>query len=191
MVRYSRMMDLGTPAPEILLPDAAGRLHSLKDCAGSKALLVAFLCNHCPYVQHMLDGFVKFAREYQPRGLAVFAISSNDIAAHPEDAPAKMGELARARGFTFPYLFDESQQAALGFGAVCTPDFFLFDRELKLAYRGQFDASRPQRADLPVTGADLRAAVDAVLAGKSAPAEQQASAGCSIKWKPENEPEWA
>ena len=185
------MLGLGTRAPDFALPDAAGRLHSLKDSAGSKATLVAFFCNHCPYVQHMLDGFVRFAREYQPRGLAVFAISSNDIAARPEDAPAKMGELARARGFTFPYLFDESQQAALRFGAICTPDFFLFDRDLMLAYRGQFDASRPQRSDLPVTGADMRAAVDSLLAGRSVPAEQKASAGCSIKWKPENEPEWA
>lgn len=190
MLRFSRMIDLGTTASDFSLPDPARRLHSLKDAAGSKAVLVAFLCNHCPYVKHMLDGFVKFARDYQPQGLTIFAISSNDIAAHPEDAPEKMGELARARGFGFPYLFDESQEVALAYGAICTPDFFLFDRELKLAYHGQFDASRP-RLNLRVTGADLRAAVDSLIAGKSIPSKQTASAGCSIKWKPKNEPEWA
>ena len=190
MLRFSRMTDLGTVAPGFSLPDAAGRMHALMDFAGSKAVLVAFLCNHCPFVQHILDGFVKFARDCQARGLAIVGISSNDIAAYPDDAPERMGELARSRGFPFPYLFDESQAVALAYGAICTPDFFLFDRDLRLVYRGQFDASRP-RSNVPVTGADMRAAADAVLAGKSVPAGQTASAGCSIKWKAGNAPEWA
>jgi hypothetical protein len=133
-------------------------------------------------VKHVLDGFVTFAREYAPRGLAVVAISSNDVAAFPADSPAEMTKLARAKGFTFPYLFDESQTVARAYDAACTPDFFLFDGERRLVYRGQFDGSRPSGSQ-PVTGADMRAAVDAVLAGKAAPAKQIPSVGCSIKWK--------
>jgi peroxiredoxin len=197
------MLELGTPAPPFALPDGEGRMFRLEDVAGSRALLVAFICNHCPFVKHILDGFVQYARDYQSRGLAVIAISSNDIASYAEDAPEFMVKLARERGFTFPYLYDESQKVALAYEAICTPDFFLFDARNRLAYRGQFDASRPKinrpplpghpplRTDLDVTGADLRAATDAVIAGRAVPEPQTPSAGCSIKWKPENEPDWA
>lgn len=201
MLRHSTMIHLGTAAPSFELPDAgSGRRYSLQDFSSSNALLIAFICNHCPFVKHLLDGIVSFARDYQPRGLAVVAISANDIVSHPEDAPEEMARLARERGFTFPYLYDESQRVALAYEAICTPDFFLFDRERKLAYRGQFDASRPhterdERANrprnmAPVTGRDLRAAADAVLREDAPPAEQIASVGCSIKWKRENEPTW-
>src|SRR5688500_9224805 len=138
-LRQSRMLELGTPAPAFRLPDAvSGKLVSLEDFASAPALLVAFLCNHCPYVKHILDGFAAFAREYGARGLAVVAISSNDIEAYPADAPGPMAQLARERGFTFPYLFDESQNVAKAYQAICTPDFFLFDSDRRLAYRGQF-----------------------------------------------------
>jgi hypothetical protein len=143
---------------------------------------VAFICNHCPYVKHILDGFVAFTREYGPRGLAVVAISSNDIATHPEDSPGEMAKLARAKNFTFPYLFDESQTVARAYDAACTPDFFLFDGDRLLVYRGQFDGSRPG-SQQPVTGVDLRSAADAVLAGSPVPERQSPSVGCSIKWK--------
>jgi peroxiredoxin len=189
-VKLSRMVALGTRAPDFALPDAiTGRTFRLEDFAGQPALLVAFLCNHCPYVRHILDGLVQFAGEYGPKGLAVAAISANDAAAYPEDAPQAMAKLARERGFTFPYLYDESQAAALAYEAICTPDFFLFDRERRLVYRGQFDASRPG-SQVPVTGADLRAAAEAVLDGRPAPAEQTPSAGCSLKWQAANAPEW-
>ncbi|HZF16283.1 MAG TPA: thioredoxin family protein [Steroidobacteraceae bacterium] len=197
MLRLSRMIDLGTRAPKFTLPDGGGRTHSLDEIAGSKPVLVAFICNHCPFVKHMAGGLADFAREYQAKGLAVVAISSNDVASHPEDGPREMAEFARSHDFTFPYLYDESQRVALDYGAICTPDLFLFDGERRLVYRGQFDSSRPDRnrpplrTDLPVTGVDLRAAADAVLAGKALPKEQSASAGCGIKWKPENEPDWA
>ncbi len=203
MLRFSRMMALDTEAPEFALADGAGRKHSLDEVAGNKPVLVEFICNHCPFVQHMAGGLAEFARQYQAKGLAVIAISSNDVAAHPEDGPEEMAAFAQSHGFTFPYLYDEGQEVALEYGAICTPDLFLFDARRRLVYRGQFDASRPKinrpplpgapplRTDLPVTGADLRAAADAVLAGKPLPKEQTASAGCSIKWKPENEPEWA
>lgn len=189
-LRHSRMLPLGTPLPACSLPDGRGRLHSPEDYRDAPALLIAFLCNHCPYVKHVLDGFVAFAREYQARGLATLAISSNDVTAYPQDGPQEMARLAEERGFTFPYLYDETQQVARAFQAVCTPDFYLFDRDRKLAYRGQFDGSRPKN-DVPVTGADLRRAADAVLAGKPVPGEQIPSAGCSLKWKPGNEPDWA
>jgi peroxiredoxin len=185
------MLELGTPAPAFRLPDAvSGKLVSLEDFAPAPALLVAFLCNHCPYVKHILDGFAAFAREYGARGLAVVAISSNDIEAYPADAPGPMAQLARERGFTFPYLFDESQNVARAYQAICTPDFFLFDRDRRLAYRGQFDGSRPNGKG-PVTGADLRAAADAVLGKAPVPQQQTPSAGCSIKWKTGQEPDWA
>lgn len=179
----SRMLALGTAAPPFRLPDAAtGKTVALEDFAASRALLVAFICNHCPYVKHLLEGFVAFAREYASRGLAVVAISSNDVAAYPADSPAEMAKLARAKSFTFPYLYDESQSVARAYEAACTPDWFLFDGDRKLVYRGQFDGSRPGGAQ-PVTGADLRAAADAVLAGKPLPEKQTPSIGCSIKWK--------
>lgn len=188
--RQSRMLELGTPAPHFALSDPAGRVHALDDFREAPALLVAFLCNHCPYVKHIVDGFAGFAREYQARGLAVVAISANDAKTYPADAPAAMAEVALRHGFTFPYLHDESQAVALAYQAVCTPDLFLFDRDRRLAYRGQFDDSRPN-SGIPVTGASLRAAADAVLAGRPVPGEQFPSVGCSIKWKAENAPDWA
>jgi len=181
--KQSRMLDLGTPAPAFRLSNpSTGETVALEDFASSPALLVAFLCNHCPYVKHILDGFVAFAHEYHDRGLAVVAISSNDVSQYPADSPAEMAKLARERGFGFPYLYDESQSVARAYDAACTPDLFLFDGSRHLAYRGQFDGSRPGRKQ-PVTGADLRAAADAVLAGKTVSGEQMPSVGCSIKWR--------
>ena len=179
----STMLALGTTAPPFALPDiASGKTVFLEDFSASRALLVAFICNHCPYVKHVLDGFVAFAREYAPRGLAVVAISSNDVTRYPEDSPTDMGKLAREKNFTFPYLYDESQFVARAYDAVCTPDFFLFDNNRRLVYRGQFDGSRPGGRQ-PVTGADMRVAADAVLAGNPVPHAQLPSVGCSIKWK--------
>jgi peroxiredoxin len=189
-MKQSTMLELGTAAPPFTLPDGTGRLHGLEDFAASPALLVAFICNHCPYVKHILDGFVRFAAEYQRKGIATVAISSNDVASYPADAPAEMARLAAARGFTFPYLHDESQGVAKAFRAVCTPEFYLFDPNRRLVYRGQFDGSRPN-SKTPVTGADLRAAADALLAGHAPAAEQVPSAGCGIKWKRGNAPDWA
>jgi peroxiredoxin len=183
MAMQSTMLALGTAAPPFRLTDtASGKTISLEDLAGSPALLVAFLCNHCPYVKHILNGFVSFAAEYGPRGLGVVAISSNDITTHPADSPTEMAKLAREKSFTFPYLYDESQAVARAYVAACTPDFFLFDGDRRLVYRGQFDGSRPGSPQ-PVTGADMRAAADAVLAGKPVPPKQLPSIGCSIKWK--------
>jgi peroxiredoxin len=197
------MVPLGTPAPDFDLPDTRrgheGRRVRLADFAGAPALLVMFLCNHCPYVKWLRDPLAALVREYQAKGLAAVAISANDAAAYPDDAPDKMTLEAAAadsgRGYVFPYLYDESQAVARAYRAACTPDFFLFDRHHRLAYRGQFDDSRPTGrstpapgAGLPVTGADLRAALDAVLAGRPAPARQLPSLGCNIKWKPGNEP---
>ena len=190
-LRESRMIALGSPAPDFALPDVvSGRTVRLAELASAPALLVAFICNHCPYVKHIRAGFVAFAREYQPKGLAVVAISANDPAAYPEDAPEAMAREAKDAGFTFPYLYDETQAVARAYEAICTPDFFLFDRDRRLVYRGRFDASRPG-STVPVTGADLRAAVDALLAGRPVPAEQHPSMGCSIKWKPGNAPAYA
>ena len=187
--RESRMLELGTKAPDFALPDPSGKVVRLADFDGKPALLVAFICNHCPYVKHIADGFAAFAREYGEKGLSVVAISANDAGAYPEDAPPAMAEVARAHGYTFPYLYDESQQVALAYQAICTPDFFLFDADRRLVYRGQFDDSRP-KGDAPVTGESLRIAVDALLDGRPVPAEQMPSVGCSIKWKPDNAPEW-
>jgi peroxiredoxin len=184
------MLELGTPAPAFALPDPAGQVHRLEDFAGAPALLVAFICNHCPYVKHIMDGFAAFAREYGEKGLAVVAISPNDAQAYPADAPPAMAEVAAAHGFTFPYLHDDSQAVALAYQAICTPDFFLFDRDRRLAYRGQFDDSRPN-SGIPVTGESLRAAADAVLQGRAVPGEQVPSVGCSIKWKESIAPDWA
>lgn len=190
-LKQSRMIELGTPAPDFALPDVvSGRTVRLAHFAAEPALLVAFICNHCPYVKHIRAGFAEFARQYQPRGLAIVAISANDPAAYPDDAPEAMAREAAAAGYTFPYLYDETQATARAYEAICTPEFFLFGRERRLAYRGRFDASRP-KSDEPVTGADLRAAADAVLAGRPAPAVQQPSMGCSIKWKPGNAPAYA
>lgn len=186
----STMLALGTEAPAFRLPDPAGRTVALEDFRDAPALLVAFLCNHCPYVQHVREGFAKFAREYQAKGLAIVAINSNDAKSHPDDAPPAMAREIERFGYVFPYLVDESQSVAKAYRAACTPDFFLFDAARKLVYRGQFDASRPGNAT-PVTGADLRAAADAALAGRAIPADQKPSIGCNIKWKPGNEPDYA
>jgi peroxiredoxin len=189
VMMQSRMLALGTTAPGFSLPDPAGKLHVLADFADARALLVAFICNHCPYVKHIVDGLAQFARDYQPRGVAIVAINPNDASRYPEDSPANMAKLAAQKGFDFPYLYDASQDVARAYQAVCTPDLFLFDQARHLAYRGQFDASRPGNKQ-PVTGADLRAAADAVLAGR-ATKEQVPSVGCSIKWKPGQQPDWA
>ena len=187
--QHSRMLALGTPAPKFSLPDAAtGRMVALEDFATSPALLVVFLCNHCPFVKHMLDGFIAFARDFGPRGLSVVAISPNDIESYPADSPAEMARIAKAKGFSFPYLYDESQEVAKAYRAACTPDYFLFDRERQLAYRGRFDASGPGNTT-PVTGSDLHAAARALLEGKAVPRDQTPSIGCSIKWKAGQEPD--
>lgn len=183
----STMMPLGTEAPDFRLPDTTGRTVARDDFADAPALLVAFICNHCPFVRHIRAELARFGREFQERGLAVVAISSNDIEAFPDDGPEGMAEEARTAGYTFPYLFDESQEVAKAYHAACTPDFFLFDADRRLAYRGQLDGARPGNG-VPVTGADLRAAADAVLAGQPAPTEQTPSLGCNIKWKPGNAP---
>jgi peroxiredoxin len=183
------MLPLGTAAPNFSLPDADGKVVSLGDFKSSPALLVMFICNHCPFVKHVADELAKLGRDYQAKGAAIVAINSNDIVAHPDDAPAKMKEEVKARGYTFPYLFDETQAVGKAYHAACTPDFFLFDASQKLVYRGQLDDSRPQ-SGIPVTGRDLRAALDAVLAGKPVNSEQRASLGCNIKWKAGNEPEY-
>lgn len=185
----STMLALDTPAPDFSLPEpATGETISLSDFSGTEALLIVFLSNHCPFVKHLADHFAGVAAEYQGRGVAVVGINANDITTHPDDSPAKMKEEVARRGYTFPYLFDESQEVAKAYRAACTPDFFLFGADGKLAYRGQYDASRPSLG-VPVTGADLRAAMDAVLAGE-VPSEQMPSVGCSIKWRAGNEPEW-
>ena len=185
----STMLPLGTSAPGFQLPDSTGRLVSKDDFAGSPTLLVMFLCNHCPYVKHVAEEVVRVAREYQARGVAVVAISSNDVAAYPQDGPEAMrAEKARV-GYPFPYLFDETQEVAKAYRAACTPDLFLFDAQQMLVYRGQLDDSRPGK-DVPVTGEDLRRALDAVLAGGTVDARQKASIGCNIKWKPGNEPDY-
>ena len=185
----STMLDLGTPLPSFSLPDFNGRTVSSADVKGSKALVVAFICKHCPFVKHIRQEFSRFAREYEAKGLQVVAIASNDITAFPEDGPEGMKQEAAEAGYVFPYLFDEKQQVARAFRAACTPDLFLFDANGRLAYRGQFDGSRPKN-DVPVTGGDLRAAADAVLAGKPATETQRPSMGCNIKWSPGNAPEY-
>ena len=180
-------LEIGTPAPEFSLPDSEGRSRSLSDLAGEDATLVAFICNHCPFVVHIAQGFADFAQEYQAKGLGIVAINSNDADRYPADSPELMTQFAEKYSFSFPYLFDASQDVAKSYKAVCTPDFFLYDADLKLAYAGQFDASRPGRSE-PVTGDSMRAAVDAVLAGEPVSSPQIPSSGCSLKWKPGNEP---
>lgn len=190
MVRtLSTMLPLGTTAPNFSLPNIDGSIVSLDDFRGVPALLVMFICNHCPYVKHIADPLAQLCAEYQAKGVAVAAINSNDVANYPDDAPAKMAAEAAARGYTFPYLFDETQEVAKAYCAACTPDFYVFDGDRRLVYRGQLDDSRPGNGK-PVTGADLRAALDAVLAGNAPPADQRPSMGCNIKWKPGNEPDY-
>jgi len=183
------MLELGTAAPDFRLPDTGGKMVSLQDFASSRALLVAFLCNHCPYVGHVRPRFAELARDFQSKGAAVVAISANDAGAYPEDGPQGMAEEARRFGYSFPYLYDESQQTARAYRAACTPDFFLFDSGRRLVYRGQMDDSRPGNGR-PVTGQDLRQAVEAVLAGRPVSPAQRPSLGCNIKWKPGNEPDY-
>ncbi len=189
----STMLELGTAAPSFDLPNTNPLLSdkrvTLEQYASAPALLVAFVCNHCPYVIHIRAAFAEFAAEYADRGLQVVAISANDVSSHPQDGPEMMAEEARLHGFVYPYCFDESQQVAKAYQAACTPDYFLFDGKRKLVYRGQFDASRPGN-DEPINGADLRAAADAVLAGQAVDEKQIASMGCNIKWKAGQEPEY-
>lgn len=186
----STMLPIGTPAPDFSLPDPSGNQVSLADFEGAPALLVIFLCNHCPYVKHVAPKLAELVKEYQAQGVAVVGINSNDADNYPDDAPVKMKEEVAKRGYTFPYLFDATQEVAKAYQAACTPDFYVFDRQRRLVYRGQMDGSRPAN-DVPVTGEDLRAALDAVLAGRQAAPTQKASLGCNIKWKPGNEPEYA
>ena len=183
----STMLPLGTQAPDFSLPDTNGKMVSLADFSQKPAILAAFICNHCPFVKHVAAGFAELAKEYGRRGVAVVAINANDVANYHDDSPAKMAEEVKLRGYTFPYLYDETQAVAKAYGAACTPDFYVFDKERKLVYRGQMDSSRPS-SGLPVTGEDLRAALDAVLTGKPVPAQQKPSIGCNIKWKAGNEP---
>jgi peroxiredoxin len=185
----STMLPLGTRAPEFRLPDPGGKLCALADFQNAAALVVVFLCNHCPYVKHLRAGLAQLAREYQPRGVAVVGINANDVAHYPADSPARMAEEAQAVGYSFPYLYDATQEVAQAYRAACTPDFYVFDRAQRLAYRGQFDESRPGNG-LPVTGQDLRAALEAVLAGRPVSGPQKPSLGCNIKWKPGNEPDY-
>jgi len=185
----STMLALVTPAPDFRLPDTQGRTVSLVDFKDAPALLVMFICNHCPYVQHVRSELVKLSKDYQVRGLAVVGINSNDAEAYPDDSPEKMREEAARWGYGFPYLLDATQETAKAYRAACTPDFFLFNKDRKLVYRGQLDDSRPSNG-IPLTGKDLRAALDAVLAGKAVTGQQRPSMGCNIKWKPGNEPDY-
>ncbi len=187
----STMLALGTPAPDFRLPDVvSGKTMTLDTFSGKKGLLVMFLSRHCPYVQHVKEELGRIGREFTERGVSIVAISSNDVANYPDDAPARLKEMAKETRFNFPVCYDESQETARAFSAACTPDFFLFDKKFKLAYRGQLDGSRPGNG-VPVTGADLRAALEAVLAGKAPAADQKPSLGCNIKWKTGNEPDYA
>ena len=189
-VTPSTMLPLGTRAPAFDLPDTAGRTVTLDDFRDSSALLVVFMCNHCPFVKHIVTDFVELVKEYQAKGAAVVGINSNDVDSYPDDSPELMAKLAREAGFTFAYLYDEDQVVAKAYRAACTPDFFLFDKDRKLVYRGQMDDSRPGN-NVPITGADLRAALDAALQGRPVEENQRPSMGCNIKWKRGAEPEYA
>ena len=178
----SEMLPLGTSAPEFNLPDTTGKMVSLNDFSEAKAFLVIFMCNHCPYVKHILDGLVRLIKEYQAKGCIVVGINSNDVVNYPDDSPEMMARLVTEAGFTFPYLYDETQEVAKAYHAACTPDFFLFDSNKILVYRGQMDESRPGNG-IPITGADLTAAIDAVVEGRQVFEEQKPSMGCNIKWK--------
>ncbi len=179
----SNMLPLGTIAPEFTLPDTvSGKTLSLKELKSEKATVVMFICNHCPYVLHVNKTLVQLAKEYQARGVSFIGISSNDVNNYPQDGPDKMTIHAAEVGYPFPYLYDESQEVARAYDAACTPDFYVFDKDMQLAYRGQMDDSRPG-SEIPVTGEDLRVALDAVLAGRPVPSAQKPSMGCNIKWK--------
>ena len=185
----STMLALGTQAPDFRLPDTDGRTVALSDYAGKKALLVMFICNHCPFVKHVQAELARLGRECDGKGVGVVAISSNDVGQYPDDGPAAMKEEKVRAGYAFPYLFDETQAVAKAYRAACTPDLFLFDAQQRLVYRGQLDDSRPG-SGVPVTGKDLRAAIDAVLAGRPVDGRQKASLGCNIKWRPGSEPDY-
>jgi peroxiredoxin len=185
----STMLPLGTTAPDFQLPDTNGRTVSLADFKNAPALLVIFMCNHCPYVIHIRAELAQLARDYVVKNVAIVGINSNDAKNYPDDSPAKMKSEVKNAGYIFPYLYDEMQAVAKSYHAACTPDFFLFDRGRRLVYRGQFDASRPGNG-IPATGKDLRAAIDAVLAGKTTSEFQAPSMGCNIKWKTGNEPDY-
>ncbi len=186
----STMLPLGTRAPEFSLPDPEGKTVSLSDFAGSKGLLVMFICNHCPYVKHVRDELARLGRDYQGRGVGIVAISSNDVTNYPDDSPEKMKQEKEQAGYTFPYLYDETQEVAKAYHAACTPDFYVFDASLRLVYRGQLDDSRPGN-DEAVTGKDVRNALECVLTGATMSLKQKPSMGCNIKWKPGNEPDYA
>ncbi|MEW6247035.1 MAG: thioredoxin family protein [Nitrospirota bacterium] len=191
MAMASVMLPLGTAAPPFALRDVvSGQTYSLESFAGKTALLVMFLCRHCPYVQHVQHEIARIGRDYTDSGLGIIAISSNDPAQYPDDAPERLKDMAQRLGFRFPFCFDETQEVAKAYKAACTPDFYLFDAQRRLVYRGQLDDSRPSNR-LPVTGRDLRAALDAALAGKPVGPNQKPSIGCSIKWKPGNAPDYA
>ena len=182
------MLDLGTPAPDFQLKDVTtGETVSLSSFSEDRALLVMFICRHCPFVKHVQNELARIGTDYRPKGLGLVAISSNDIQSHPEDAPARLKEMAAELGFNFPFVFDEMQAVAKAYTAACTPDFFLFDAERKLVYRGQLDDSRPE-SGIPVTGRDLRVAIEGTLKGRPINDDQAPSIGCNIKWKPGNEP---
>ncbi len=191
-VTPSTMLALGTSAPPFRLPDVvSGKTVSLDAVArGQRAVLVMFMCQHCPYVQHIKEELARLGREYTTRGVGIVAISANDVEKYPDDSPQQLRTMAQQFGFTFPCLYDEPQQVAKAYTAACTPDFFLFDQARRLVYRGQFDESRPGNGK-PVTGKDLRAAIKAVLVGQPVDPNQQPSIGCNIKWKPGNEPDYA
>lgn len=183
------MLPLGTKAPEFSLVSVDGKTYSLADFESAPALLVIFMCNHCPYVIHVAEELARLANYYQQKQVAIVGISSNDVANYPQDSPEQMVHEAENRGYTFPYLFDDTQDVAKAYKAACTPDFFLFDKNQKLVYRGQLDSSRP-KSEIPVTGEDLRAAIDAVLAGQPVTEDQKPSLGCNIKWVEGNAPEY-
>jgi len=185
----SQMLPLGTEAPAFALPDPDGLLHSLEDASGSRGYLVMFICNHCPFVKHVRGELARIGRDYGRRGVAIFAINSNDSDRYPADGPSMMKEEASTQCYEFPYLVDADQSVAKAYHAACTPDFFLFDDDRRLVYRGQLDGSRPSNG-IPVTGSDLRRALDALLSNQPVPAEQHPSIGCNIKWKEGNEPPW-
>jgi len=189
-LKDSTMLPLGTPLPHFELPDVrTSHVISPDIFGGKQAILVMFICRHCPYVIHVQEGLAKLGRDYQGKNVGIVAISSNDVKKYPQDSPPRLKEMAEELGLTFPYCYDESQQVAKAFTAACTPDFFLFDGQRKLVYRGQLDDSRPGNGK-PVTGLDLRRALDAVLEGKPVPVVQKPSAGCNIKWKTGNEPDY-
>jgi peroxiredoxin len=189
VMTHSQELPLGTVAPEFSLPDPAGQVHSLEDFPDAKAYLVVFMCNHCPYVRHLRDALARLGRDCESWGVAMVGINANDFEKYPDDRPDQMAVEAETYGYTFPYVIDMTQSVAKAYRAACTPEFYLFDADKKLVYHGQFDASRPAN-DTPVSGEDVRGAIEAVLAGKAVPAGQTPSIGCNIKWRPGNEPEW-